>query len=439
MIAWPQLIFLLTSTIGGILLAYTLHIPLALGFLLGLSYLSYLALRLKTQPQQLFLAMKNGLWRTKAVLLILILVGLIIPAWTAAGTIPLMIKLGLSILNPYYFLTSAFLITTIISLLLGTSSGALSTVGIALIGAGAVLQVPLPMAAGAVISGAFVGDRTSPLSSANQLVASCVGITKGEQSKALMPTTLVALFFSSVFFLILDNLGHWGSSTLQSGILFSHYFQLSLWLLVPPLLMISGIVLGWPIHYAFSLAIGSSLILGTIYQEILPQQWFGFLLYGYQETPLTILHSKGLLNMLPLMSLIALTGAYNGILEETKLIQPYLRKVLGDSPSLGLTTLRTCLFGLLMNLTACNQTLPIMISGTNLRPLWVEKFPLEKLSRVIADSSLVLAGLVPWNMLAILCTTILGIETMAYLPYAVFLWLLPFLTISLSFLEERKI
>lgn len=433
-----ELIFLLFLSIGGLFLAYLIKLPLAVGFLLGLSYLFYLARKRQTSWPDLLAAIVKGMSKTKGVLLILLLVGLLIPAWTAAGTITLLIKLGLSCLNVHYFLTSSFLITAAISFLLGTSTGALSTVGIALMGAGAVLGIPLAMAAGAIVSGAFVGDRTSPLSSANQLVASCTGVTREQQNKALLPTTFWALVLALLFFLQLDYLNHFNAAFNQSTDL-SQHFQLSPWLLLPPILIGAGIALRLPVPYAFLFSIVSALILGTSKQGILPGQWLDFLLHGYQTASTTVLPSKGVLAMLPMMALIAVTGAYNGILEKTKLIQPYLRNILGRSSTLGSASLRVCLLGLLLNVLACNQTLPIMLSAINLKPLWQERFPLEKLARLVADSSLVLAGLVPWNMLAILCTTILGVDTLAYLPYAVFLWLLPILTIGLSLIEERGI
>lgn len=143
--------------------------------------------------------MWEGIKHTKEVMWILALVGVVIPVWTASGTIPYMIDLGLRIVDPSFFLTFSFVLSVCISMLLGTSTGTLSSVGIPLIGLAVLLQIPLPMVAGALVSGAFVGDRTSPFSSANRLVASSTGVSVKDLFKALLPTTIGAGVSPSLF------------------------------------------------------------------------------------------------------------------------------------------------------------------------------------------------------------------------------------------------
>lgn len=432
-----QLVLLIIVTMGGMLLAFIFSFPLFLGFILGLFYLIFLSLQLKISPWVIWQAMGKGAYRTKEVLLILLLVGCLIPTWGACGTIAFLIQEGLALLNPHYFLTCSFLISGVVSLLLGTSTGTLSTVGIALMGVGTLLQVPPAITAGALVCGAFVGDRTSPLSSANQLAASCTGIAIKEQNKALLPTGLVALAITLFFFFLLDSLGGWQGGMIKNNYQFAPYFNLQPILFVPPLLILGGILLGVPGFYCFLLAISSGLFLGIFYQGISVSQWFYYLFKGYHSTPFLVLHGKGLVDMLPLMAFILTTGAYNGILEETGIIRPYFAQVLGDKPSLGSGSIRISLFALLVALISCNQTLPIMVVALNLLPLWKEKFKQSQLFRLTADSALVLPGLIPWNMLALLCGTILRIEPSSYIPYAIFLWVLPFLTIGFSYYEKK--
>jgi NhaC family Na+:H+ antiporter len=433
MLSLSQLIVLISTAIIGLTLAYINHLPLAVGFLFGLTMLIYQTTRMGTNKITIFKAMKRGVSQMKEVAYILILIGILIPIWTAGGTIPYMIDWGLNLLNPTYFLTCSFVITTIASMLLGTCVGSLSAVGIPLFGVGALMHVSLPALAGALVSGAVVGDRTSMVSSANHLVAASTGVSIEKQAKAILPTTIWALLLSALFFLAFDLNGQWDVSkgvTLDYS--FEEWFNFQLSLLLPPLLLVTGIILRFKTIDAFLVSIISSLVIGSLYQDIALEQWLNFMLFGFNDTDITVLHSKGLLNMIQVVVLIALTGAFNGILEETKVIQPYIRKILGASGNLLVATARTSLFGIVLNLIACNQALPIIISGRNLKPIWEERFPASQLSRVIADSHVVYAAMVPWNMMAIMCSTIIGVSVTEYVPYAIFLWILPLLTLAFS-------
>jgi Na+:H+ antiporter, NhaC family len=435
-----QLVLLILITVGGLLTSYINHFPLTLGFLFGFSTLLYLATTMGIRRDILIKGIKSGAWQTKEVVWILSFVGLLIPAWTRCGTIPYMIQLGLSSISTTYFLTCSFIAISMIALLLGTSTGSLSIIGLPLIGMGSLFHIPLPLVAGALVSGAFIGDRTSPFSSANQLVAISTHTSEKEQNRALLPTTFFSVLASLLFFYLMDLHGNWQTGqTIRSDYPFHSFFWFSPILLFPPIVLVAAILLRIKTKYAFILGILTSIIIGSFSQGVSFHQWVHDLLFGYNQTPITILHCKGLIDMLDLIIFIALTGSFNGILEETGLIQPYIKKVLGTKDSLPASTLRVALFGFGMSLVACNQTLPIMISGRNFLPIWTSRFKSCQLSRVIADSCLVFAGLVPWNMLAILCSTILGVPVLSYLPYAVFLLAAPIVTILYSYYEWKKL
>jgi Na+:H+ antiporter, NhaC family len=435
-----HLSLLIFITVSGLIVSYVAHLPLILGFLFGFFTLLFLSLKMGIRWETLIKGIKTGAWQTKEVVWILSFVGLLIPAWTSCGTIPYMIQLGLSSINATYFLTYSFIAISMIALLLGTSTGSLSIIGLPLIGMGSLFHIPLPLVAGALVSGAFIGDRTSPFSSANQLVAISTQTPEKEQNRALLPTTFLSVLASLLFFYLVDLHGNWQTGQqIRSGYSFSSFFWFGPILLLPPIVLVTAILLRIKTKYAFILGILASIFIGSFCQGVSPHQWVHDLLFGYNQTPITILHSKGLFDMLDLIVFIALTGSFNGILEETGVIQPYIKKVLGTNESLPSSTIRVALFGFGMSLVACNQTLPIMISGRNFLPIWTIRFKSSQLSRVIADSCLVFAGLVPWNMLAILCSTILGVPVLSYLPYAIFLLILPFITILFSYYECKKL
>ncbi|MCY9658312.1 Na+/H+ antiporter NhaC family protein [Paenibacillus chondroitinus] len=427
-------------TILGLAAAYVLHIALAIGFSFGLITLIVIVWRGGAAFRGILRSMWEGVTQTKEVMWILALVGVVIPTWTASGTIPYMIDLGLRIVDPSYFLTFSFALSVCISMLLGTSTGTLSSVGIPLIGLAMLLQIPLPMVAGALVSGAFVGDRTSPFSSANRLVASSTGVTVKELFKALLPTTIGAGGIALVFFLFCDMRGKWHQE--ENNVLsqqFGSGFNYSIWLLVPVLLLLLSILLRFKTRNGFLLSIASAIGIGLIFQGVTWEEWLHAMWFGYHSMTFDSLQTKGLSSMVELIVLIALAGAFNGILEENRVLQAYMQKLLGgSSTSLFAATIRTGLFGLGLGLVSCTQTLPIMMTGRSLLPFWKERFPRSQLARVVADSSLILAAMIPWNMLAIVCGTIVGVPVEHYISYAPFLWALPLCTMMWSYGWGRR-
>jgi NhaC family Na+:H+ antiporter len=269
-------ITILTSVLG-LTTAYLLQFPLALGFVAGLGVLIFITLKQGVPGRILLRSMKNGILHTKEVMYILLLVGLMIPAWTASGTIPYLIDSGLSLLNPAYFVSFCFVFAAGVSMVLGTSTGTLSAVGIPLIGMAALIGIPLPLVAGALISGAFVGDRTSPVSSANQLTASSTGMSVKEQNRYLLPTTLLAFGTALVFFVVQDVRGNWNNTGALkgaanhhdlSGAMYASYFHYTPWLWLPVAVLLGTILLRLKTRYGFFISIGLSVILGTIFQGV---------------------------------------------------------------------------------------------------------------------------------------------------------------------------
>lgn len=422
-------------TILGLAASYVLHIALAIGFSFGLITLVVIVWRGGAAFRGILGSMWEGVKHTKEVMWILALVGVVIPTWTASGTIPYMIDLGLRIVDPSFFLTFSFVLSVCISMLLGTSTGTLSSVGIPLIGLALLLQIPLPMVAGALVSGAFVGDRTSPFSSANRLVASSTGVSVKDLFKALLPTTIGAGCITFAFFLFCDMSGEWhqaGKNLLREQ--FGTGFNYSIWLLLPVFLLLLSILLRFKTRNGFLISIASAIGIGVIFQGVTWYEWLHAMWFGYHSSMFGSLQTKGLFDMVELIVLIGLAGAFNGILEENRVLEAYMQKLLGgSSTSLFAATFRTGLFGLGLGMVSCTQTLPIMMSGRSLLPFWEERFPRSQLARVVADTSLILAAMIPWNMLAIVCGTIVGVPVEQYVGYAPFLWALPLCTLIWSY------
>jgi Na+:H+ antiporter, NhaC family len=422
-----QLILLLTVTLTGVLWSVLFHQPLVIGFLPGFLILVYLSIQNKQSVKQILLISINGVNKTRIVILILFLVSFLLPSWYLSGTIDQMVKIALNIINPHYFYVLTFIAAMVFSMLLGTTVGTLSAIGIPILGTAVVLNLQAEIVAGALVSGAFVGDRTSPFSSAHQLLAHTIELPVKKQWNAMLFTTFIAVVVSFLFY---------GSFDFFSDVTVHYsaplrWSDLSLIKFIPPIILLLLVLFRVSIIYAFLTSIISagiiSLIEGVALVEIALAFWNGIEGLG-----------GGFLHMYELLLFLALAGAYNGLLEELNIIQPYLDKWLQSSTSLTGDTIKTLLATLLISFIAANQTLPIILTGRSFLPHWSSKYGKAELARVMGDTTMIFPGMVPWSVLAIMCSTIVGFPVLEYLPYASFLWFLPFLTLTVSLFKHVR-
>ena len=423
-----QVLLLLIVTLTGVVWSVIFHHPLVVGFFPGYLILVLFSIKKGKSMKQILHISFLGVNKTRIVILILFLVSLLLPSWYLAGTIQQMVKIALHFIMPHHFFVLSFLSAMIFSMLLGTTVGTLSAIGIPIIGTAIVLQLPVEMVAGALVSGAFVGDRTSPFSSAHQLLSHTIELPVKRQWNAMLFTTVAAIILCFCFYGIADFLH--SNSTPSSQQLLS-WNEVSLIKFIPPLILITFVLLRISIVYAFLTSIisaaGIALYSGASVDKLVFSLWHGIEGLG-----------GGFLHMYELLLFLALAGAYNGLLEEMNVIQPYLDKWLQSSRSLTGDTLKTLVATLLITLIAANQTLPIILTGRSFLPHWSSKYGREELARVMGDTTMLFPGVVPWSVLAIMCSTIVGIPLLDYLPYALFLWILPILTILVSLVKQAR-
>jgi Na+:H+ antiporter, NhaC family len=419
-----QVVFLVLVTVLGILWSVIFKIPLVFGFLPGYGILVYLAVKRGLKWQQVIQISFQGVFTTRIVIIILLLVSILMPSWYLSGAIDQMVEVALSIINPEHFFVLSFIVAMIFSMILGTTVGTLSAIGIPILGTALVLNLPLEIVAGALVSGAFVGDRTSPFSSAHQLLAHTLEVSVKNQGKAMVFSTIAAVVLSICIYGTLDFFS--GAQiqvrNLQPLLLDLH----SLIRFIPPLVLIVMVMLKMKIVYAFLSSIVAasfiSLLNGMSVLKLPVVLWQGVDGLG-----------GGLANMVELLLFLALAGAYNGLLEELNVIQPYLDRWLITSRSLASDTVKTIVATFLISMISANQTLPIILTGRSFLPHWSSRYGKEELARVMGDTTMLFPGMIPWSVLAIMCSTIVGLPIFDYLPYAFFLWILPLLTLIISF------
>ncbi|MBM7694525.1 NhaC family Na+:H+ antiporter [Peribacillus deserti] len=423
-----EVIFLFVITLTGVLYSVIAHIPLVIGFLPGFLVLLVLCRQKKVPIKKLLDISFRGAAKTRIVVLILFFVSFLLPSWHLSGTLDQMVAVTLRLLDPNHFFILSFLAAALFSMTLGTSVGTLSAIGVPIMSTAVLLGLPMEITAGALISGAFVGDRTSPFSSAHQLMAHTIEISVKSQQKAMITTTLPAILICCLFYAIIDHFIDIQGKTLfvnsNGSILFIQF--------IPPLFLVVMVLMRVKILYGFIASIASAGLIAIYKSLSFSQLLYGFW-YGIEGT------GGGLAHMYSLLLFIIVAGAYNGLLEELNMIQPYLDKWLKTSKSLKDDSIKIILSTLFISFIAANQTLPIILTGRSFLSHWSKYYKREDLARVMGDTTLIFPGMVPWSILAIMCSTILNVSLFSYLPYAVFLWILPCLTILFSILRNGNL
>ncbi len=401
--------------------------PLIIGFLPGFIYLVILVKQKGVPFKTIGNVCKKGIKKTQMVVFMLLLVSFVLPSWYLSGTIDQLVAISLHVITPEHFFLFSFIIAMFFSMVLGTSVGTLSAVGIPIMSSALAINMSPEIVAGALVSGAFVGDRTSPFSSSHQLLSHTVEVTVIKQFKSMIKTTILAILIGIVFYGVLDYLKEVNIDYITA---FS-WEQLSFTKFLPPLMLITIVILRVGIIYAFLISIvtASIISMGNGLSLIELSQ---FLMFGVEGM------GGGLVNMYLLLMFLILAGAYNGLLEEFQIIQPLLDNWLQKSKTLAEDTFKTIIATFSISLIAANQTLPIILTGRTFLPHWSNKQTKEELTRVMADSTMLFPGMIPWSVLAIMCSTIIGVPILSYLPYTIFLWALPIITIIVSGIKQQK-
>lgn len=425
------------SLIAGIALSLTFGFPLFLGIVLAILVTLVSVKRLGYSWRKQWEFGLEGVKQTKPVLMILFLVGLLIPLLMMGGTIPAIIYYGLSVVDVKFMLILSFLLAAGTSYLIGTSVGTLSTVGLALMGISHTAGVPAEMVAGALISGAMVGERFSPISSSRLLILSSIGMTERED-RGNSRTALAAVVVTALLFAMLDLLraqsGDSGMIAHYQGLLREH-FAIG-WLPLMPLLVLIGSfafrVKAVP-ALLYGLLAAAVLVIGTVPIEL--AQMGRSILHGYELHTGTALdqlvRGGGMMAILSVLVLISLAGFLNGILNRANLLAPLVEGLLGRTQNTVILAAKAVLLSLLVVIISCNQTIPILVMGSTLLPRFGQ---MERghvfLGRTMLDSTLVIPVLIPWNGLAMVMAVTLGIPTLESLPYLFFAFVLPVLTIA---------
>jgi NhaC family Na+:H+ antiporter len=370
----------------------------------------------------------DGIKMSMQAILILMIVGMLIGVWILAGVVPTMIYYGLKILSPGIFLVATCLICCIVSLATGSSWTTAGTVGVALMGVGMGLGMPLPMVAGAIISGAYFGDKMSPLSDTTNLAPAMAGSDLFDHVKHMIYTTGPSLIIALILYGILGaryagkELDVAQINQLLDGL--AGQFAINPLLFIPPIIVILMVVFKVP---AIPGLIGG-VVLGGIFAVIFQGAGMSAIIeashYGFvSETGIVeiddLLSRGGLDSMMWTVSLIMIAMSFGGVLERTGMLNALLEKVLRVVNSTGSLVLATVLSCFFINLTSGDQYMSLVVPGRMFKNAYAERgLHPKNLSRVLEDAGTLSSPLIPWNTCGAFMLSTLAVHPFAYLPYA---------------------
>lgn len=394
-------------------------------------------------------------------ILILLLIGSLAGTWLLSGVVPAMIYYGLEIMNPSIFLFAACIVSAIVSIATGSSWSTVATVGIALLGIGMALGLSEGLVAGAIISGAYFGDKMSPLSDTTNLAPAMAGTDLFTHIRHMTWTTFPSIGISLVIFLLIGFLGVESGavanvSEVQEAILLS--FDINGWLFLVPVVVIALIVSKVPALPALLAGTLLGGLFAVIFQErvilevsgvegdllkanytaVMMAMFGGITIISENEIVKELLSTSGMAGMLNTIWLIISAMVFGGVMESAGLLQRITEEIIKWAHSTGsliASTAGTCIF---FNLTASDQYLAIVVPGRMYADTYAKRgLKPENLSRTLEDSGTVTSVLVPWNTCGATQAAVLGVATVTYLPYCFFNLISPVMTILFGYFNIK--
>lgn len=361
-------------------------------------------------------------------MLIVICVGLLIGSWIASGTIPMLIFYGLKIISPAYFLVTACIVCSIVSLFTGTSWGTVGTIGIAFIGIAKGLGIPLAPTAGAIITGAYFGDKLSPFSDTTNLAPIAARSNLFDHIRHLLWTTVPAWVIGLIiyFFVGLQYKEQLMPQEQMQQIFsaLSNNFEFNLWLLLPPVIILFFAIKKLPTIPGMLIASLIAVVLALIFQKTPFAEVLNTMTTGFKaDTGLAevdkLLSRGGMMSMMGVTLIAFCAFAFAGIVQKTGMLQVILDRLLKFVHTTGMLIASASVSSTIVAFITGSSFLSIIIPGELYAPAFRDrKLAAKNLSRTTEDSGTVVVPLVPWSMAGIFMAGTLGVPTLEYIGWS---------------------
>jgi NhaC family Na+:H+ antiporter len=431
-----------------------------IALLLSATVAGIIAVRLRHSYASIMEQVVKSIGSAMPAILILLLIGSLAGTWLLSGVVPALIYYGLKVIHPSIFLFAAVVASSVVSLATGSAWSTIATIGIALLGIGQALGFPVGLVAGAIISGAYFGDKMSPLSDTTNLAPAMAGTDLFTHIRFMMITTVPSMSITLIIFLVIGFTHHFqndGSDVEAVIRQIEANFHITPVLLVVPILLILVIVKKMPplpailfgslLGAAFAIIFQSDLIsevgggqgaVRRTYIAVMQAMFGGISIITENEVVNELLSTDGMAGMLDTIWLILAAMVFGGVMDSAGLLRRISEAIINRARSTGSLVASTVATSIFFNITASDQYIAIVVPGRMFAKTYRERrLKPEMLSRTLEDGGTVTSVLVPWNTCGATQSRVLGISTITYLPFCFFNIISPIMTILVAVLNYR--
>lgn len=413
------------------------HIPILISIFILIVY----GLAKQIPYQSLEIGFIEGAKAGLSAVFLFFLIGVLLSSWLMGGTIPTLMYAGFELVTPQFFFVIVFVVTSIIGVSIGSAFTTAGTVGVALLGVAQALDLSLAITAGAIVSGAFFGDKMSPLSDTTNLASSIVKVDLFTHIRNMGWTTIPAFLISAGLFALLSpNLS---SAPLENVAVFQTILLdtdlISVWTLLPFIVLLVLTLLKKPAILNLAASSGVSIVMILLTQSVSATEMMNVLYGGFQSDTGNavvdqLLTRGGIESMMFTVSLVLLALGLGGILFTLGIIQTLIHSIERFLTKTSSVVTAAASTGFSINVLIGEQYLSILLTGEAYQASFQKNNLAPKnLSRVLEDAGTVVNPLVPWSVSGVFLTSVLGVPTLDYLPFAFFCLLCPLLTLVYGF------
>jgi NhaC family Na+:H+ antiporter len=438
---------ILIVSLGLIGICILVNIPLYIGFAGAVAFTAVMLVGKGYELKTLNNMMLVGVRDCSKLMIIITLTGATVSIWLSSGIVPTLIYYGFEYVKHINYILACFIVTAVVSVVMGTAVGTVSTIGIALLGIGKGLAIPDYLLLGAIVSGAFIADRLSPLSGLVNLTLKTTDLKYRDFIRSMLNTlipslviTIAVYYFIGKDYMSVVNLEK--IAAFQENIY--RTFAITPFLLLLPMIVITMSVCGINPIINMGIGVAGGSLISIFLQKKTVLEVLQYILLGYKpatgiEELDKILRGGGIQSMFEVLLVVAGAVALSSLLEGTNIINPIIASVMEKAKSkLSLIT-RTAAFSCLLTIVTCDQTAGIILLGRLLKKRFEEMgVGMVKLARTISDTGTTIAPLIPWNVNSIIILAITGISSLQYAPYAVLCYAAPLVAILSGCFKEKR-
>ena len=418
------------SLIFCLLLKYSVIYALIVGYIIFMTYGLIKGYDLKVLIKKSF----EGVLTVKNILLVFVLIGMITALWRASGTIAFIVYMGSKLISPSILILLTFLLCSILSFLIGTSLGTAATMGVICVSIGKAMGINPYYLGGAVLSGIYFGDRCSPMSTSALLITELTKTNLYTNIKLMFKTSIIPFVTTCLFYLFLGLKSSTSPVSIDATNIFKENYNLNIVVIVPAILIIILSLFKVNVKKTMLVSIVISFIIAMFFQKESVTSLINYCVYGFHhsnEKLNLIMKGGGILSMLNVGLIVAISSSYSGIFKETKmlvLMKKYLKEFSKKTSNYFVIFLSSIISGAI----ACNQSLGIILTYE----LCEELEDKQNMAIILENTIVLLAGLIPWNIAMAVPLKTIDIGLMSGL-FAFYLYFLPLWNLFLGIIKEK--